>query len=180
MAFVGGGLKLILTTIHEPISQVPKLLTIKKVLGSIQLAARACNELGIKNPKIAVAGLNPHAGENGMFGTEEIKVITPAIRKAKQSKINVTGPIPPDTLFHRALQGEFDFLVCMYHDQALIPLKTLDFYGGVNLTIGLPIIRTSPDHGTAYDLAGKGIANPDSMKAAVQLAVQITHHRNLV
>ncbi len=179
MAFVGGELRLILATIHEPIAKLPKLLTAKRIYSSILLAHRAAQELGIAEPKIGVAGLNPHAGENGLFGKEEITQIFPAIKKARQNKINVHGPIAPDTLFYRARQGEFDFVVAMYHDQGLIPIKTLDFYGGVNITVGLPIVRTSPDHGTAYDIAGKGIANLDSMKAAILLAVTLANNRKL-
>lgn len=180
MAFAGGGLRLILTTIHEPVSKLPKLITPKRVYTSILLAHRAAQELGIVKPKIGVAGLNPHAGENGLFGKEEFTKILPAIKKARQNKINVHGPIAPDTLFYRARQGDFDFVVAMYHDQGLIPIKTLDFYGGVNITIGLPIVRTSPDHGTAYDIAGEGIANPDSMKAAILLAVDLARNRGLI
>jgi 4-hydroxythreonine-4-phosphate dehydrogenase len=179
MAFTGGGLRIILTTIHEPLAKVPGLITKERVLESILLAYRASKELGINNPHIGVAGLNPHAGENGMFGNEEIISIIPAIKTARKKKIRVTGPVPPDTFFHRTLQGEFDFVVAMYHDQALIPLKTLDFYGGVNITIGLPIVRTSPDHGTAYNIAGKGVANPSSMIAALLTAVKLAQNRGL-
>ncbi len=177
MAFTGGGLKLILATIHEPLAKVPRLITRERVFESILLAHRASQELGIPNPKIGVAGLNPHAGENGMFGDEEILSIIPAIQAAKKRKILALGPIPPDTLFHRTLQGEFDFVVAMYHDQALIPLKTLDFYGGVNITIGLPIVRTSPDHGTAYNIAGQNKANPASMAEAILTAVKLAKNR---
>lgn len=177
MAFTGGGLKLILATIHEPLSKVSGLLTKPRLRSTISLALRACEELGLKHPKIGVAGFNPHAGENGMFGLEEIKTITPIIHEFQKKGCQVIGPVPPDTLFHRALSGEFDFLVTMYHDQALIPLKTLDFHGGVNFTVGLPIIRTSPDHGTAYNLVGKGLANPSSMISAVHLAIEMAQNR---
>lgn len=179
MVFIGGGIRLILVTIHEPIQRIPKLLSINKVYQSILLANQAAQELGIKKPCIAIAGLNPHAGENGLFGMEEIKIIIPAIRKAKVKINNIIGPISPDTIFYRARNAEFDFIVAMYHDQGLIPIKTLDFYGGVNYTVGLPIIRTSPALGTAYNIAGKGIANPESMKSAIRLAVQLAKNRNL-
>jgi 4-hydroxythreonine-4-phosphate dehydrogenase len=129
--------------------------------------------MGIENPKIAVAGLNPHAGEAGIFGDEEIKEIIPAVNEAQASGISAFGPYPADTLFHKAYNGEFDIIVCMYHDQGLIPLKMIAFDKAVNVTIGLPIIRTSPDHGTAYDIAWKGIANPSSMIEAIKLAVKL-------
>ncbi len=126
--------------------------------------------LGIKHPRIAVAGLNPHAGEAGIFGDEEIREIIPAIEAAAREGIAATGPFPPDTVFHKAYKGEVDMVVCMYHDQGLIPLKMIAFDKGVNVTIGLPIIRTSPDHGTAYDIAWSGKADPSSMIEALKLA----------
>jgi 4-hydroxythreonine-4-phosphate dehydrogenase len=127
----------------------------------------------LPNPRIAVAGVNPHAGEGGAFGVEEIKVLKPLVQRARKRGWNVTGPHPPDTLFYQAAQGKFDVLHCMYHDQGLIPLKLLAFDSGVNLTLGLPFVRTSPDHGTAFDIAGKGRANPRSMISAIQLAEAI-------
>jgi len=129
--------------------------------------------LGIRNPRIAVAGLNPHAGENGIFGDEEIRKIVPAVREAIKGGIPVSGPFPPDTIFHKAYDGDFDIIVCMYHDQGLIPLKMIAFEKGVNVTVGLPFIRTSPDHGTAYDIAWKGIADPSSMIEAIKLAAKL-------
>ncbi|MCX7919370.1 MAG: 4-hydroxythreonine-4-phosphate dehydrogenase PdxA [bacterium] len=177
MMLVGDGLRVILVTIHMGLANVSKVLTIEKILKTIRLAYRATQELGITMPKIAVAGFNPHAGEQGLFGDEEQTKIAPAIELAKQEQIPVFGPFPPDTIFHRALNNEFDIVVCMYHDQGLIPLKTLAFHTGVNVTIGLPIVRTSVDHGTAYDIAGKGIANPFSMIEAIKLAVQLATNR---
>jgi len=129
--------------------------------------------LGIRDARIAVAGLNPHAGEAGIFGDEEIKEIIPAIEDAGREGIRAAGPFPPDTIFHRAYKGEVDIVVCMYHDQGLIPLKMIAFDKGVNVTVGLPIIRTSPDHGTAYDIAWSGKADPSSMIEAIKLAVQM-------
>ncbi|MBI4684611.1 MAG: 4-hydroxythreonine-4-phosphate dehydrogenase PdxA [Nitrospirae bacterium] len=173
MMLVGGSLRVILVTIHTPLKSVPNLITKERVLKIILLSKNACDMLGIKNPRIAVAGLNPHAGESGIFGDEEIKVIIPAIENAKKHGIPVTGPYPPDTIFHKAYKGEIDIIVCMYHDQGLIPLKMIAFDKGVNVTVGLPIIRTSPDHGTAYDIAWKGIANASSMLEAIKLASRL-------
>ena len=177
MMLVGGGLRVILVTIHMGLAKVSATLTPEKILKTIRLAYRATQELGIPAPKIAVAGFNPHSGEQGLFGDEEQTKIEPAIECAQQENIPVFGPYPPDTVFHRAINGDFDIVVCMYHDQGLIPLKTLAFHSGVNITIGLPIVRTSVDHGTAYDIAGKGIANPLSMIEAIKLAVQFATNR---
>jgi 4-hydroxythreonine-4-phosphate dehydrogenase len=173
MMFYSDKLKLILVTIHTALKNVPDLIKKEKVLKTITLAKKSCDMMGIENPKIAVAGLNPHAGETGIFGDEEIKEIIPAVNEAQASGISVSGPYPADTLFHKAYNGEFDIIVCMYHDQGLIPLKMIAFDKAVNVTIGLPIIRTSPDHGTAYDIAWKGIANPSSMNEAIKLAVRV-------
>jgi len=173
MMLVGGPLRVILVTIHTALKNVPDLITKSKVLKTIRLAKKACNMLGIKNPGIAVAGLNPHAGEAGIFGDEEIKKIIPAVREAQKEDIAVSGPYPPDTVFHKAYKGDVDIVVCMYHDQGLIPLKMIAFDKGVNVTIGLPFIRTSPDHGTAYDIAWKGVANPSSMIEAIKLAARL-------
>jgi 4-hydroxythreonine-4-phosphate dehydrogenase len=177
MMLVGGGLRVVLVTIHIGLATVSKTLSIEKIVKTIRLAYRATQELGIKNPKIAVAGFNPHSGEQGLFGNEEQTKIKPAIELAKQEHIPVFGPFPPDTVFHRAINGDFDIVVCMYHDQGLIPLKTLAFHSGVNVTVGLPIVRTSVDHGTAYDIADKGIANPLSMIEAIKLAVRLAINR---
>jgi 4-hydroxythreonine-4-phosphate dehydrogenase len=173
MMFCSDKLKLILVTIHTALRNVPDLVKKEKVLKTIMLAKKACDMMGIDKPQIAVAGLNPHAGESGIFGDEEIKQIIPAVNEAQSMGIPVSGPYPADALFHRAYNGEFDIIVCMYHDQGLISLKMIAFDKAVNVTIGLPIIRTSPDHGTAYDIAWKGIANPSSMIEAIKLAVKL-------
>lgn len=173
MMFWSEKLKLILVTIHTALKNVPALITKERVLRTIILAKKACDMIGVNNPKIAVAGLNPHAGEAGMFGDEEIKEISPAVNEAQSIGIPVSGPYPADTLFHKAYNGEFDIIVCMYHDQGLIPLKMIAFDKSVNVTVGLPIVRTSPDHGTAYDIAWKGIANPSSMIEAIKLAAKL-------
>ncbi len=171
MMLAGGPLRVILVTIHTALGNVPGMITRERVAKTIVLAQRACGMMGIRNPKIAVAGLNPHAGEAGLFGEEELREISPAVREAQAAGIPVSGPYPADALFHKAYKGEFDIIVCMYHDQGLIPLKMIAFDKGVNATIGLPIIRTSPDHGTAYDIAWKGIAEPSSMIEAIKTAV---------
>jgi 4-hydroxythreonine-4-phosphate dehydrogenase len=173
MMLVGGPLRVILVTIHTALKNVPELITRQRIVKTLRLTQRACDMLGIKKPKIAVAGLNPHAGEAGIFGDEEIRIIIPAIRQAMNEGIPVSGPYPPDTIFHKAYKGEVDIIVCMYHDQGLIPLKMIAFDKGVNVTVGLPFIRTSPDHGTAYDIAWKGIADPSSMSEAIKLAVKL-------
>ena len=170
MMLAGGPLRVILVTIHTSIRNVPDLVTKDKVLKTIRLAKKACTMLGIQHPRIAVAGLNPHAGEAGLFGDEEIREIIPAIEAAGREGIEASGPFPPDTVFHKAYKGGVDMVVCMYHDQGLIPLKMIAFDKGVNVTVGLPIIRTSPDHGTAYDIAWSGKAEPSSMIEALKLA----------
>jgi 4-hydroxythreonine-4-phosphate dehydrogenase len=144
-----------------------------RVLKTIRLAKKACDMMGIDGPKIAVSGLNPHAGEAGLFGDEEISDIIPAVKDAGKEGIPVSGPYPPDTVFYKAYRGEFDIIVCMYHDQGLIPLKMIAFDTGVNITVGLPVIRTSPDHGTAFDIAWKGMASPSSMIEAIRLASRL-------
>jgi 4-hydroxythreonine-4-phosphate dehydrogenase len=172
-----GLLRVALVTIHVPLSKVPRLLSTKRIIEVIELSHDACKRFGIRRPRIGVAGLNPHAGEDGLLGSEERRIIAPAIRSAKRKGINVTGPWPADTLFHKAYNGEFDAVVAMYHDQGLAPLKMIAFDSGVNLTLGLPFVRTSPDHGTAFDIAGKGIANPASMIAAINLAAELSQGR---
>ena len=157
MMLVGGPLRVILVTIHTALKNVPDLITRQRIIKTIRLAKKACDMLRIKKPRIAVAGLNPHAGEAGIFGDEEIKKIIPAVKEAIKEGIPVSGPYPPDTIFHKAYKGEVDIIVCMYHDQGLIPLKMIAFDKGVNVTVGLPFVRTSPDHGTAYDIAWKGM-----------------------
>ncbi len=170
MAFYSEQLKIILTTIHVPLKDVPHLIKKEKVIKTIFFAKKACDMLQIENPRIAVCGLNPHAGEEGIIGREEIDEIKPAIKEAKALGINVSGPYPADTIFKKAFDGEFDIVVAMYHDQALAPFKLIAFQKGVNFTVGLPFIRTSPDHGTAYDIAWQGKAEPTSLIEAIKLA----------
>jgi 4-hydroxythreonine-4-phosphate dehydrogenase len=169
----GRWLRVALATVHISIKSVPEKLTAEKITLAIELAAQACRDLGLPRARIVVAGLNPHAGEGGEFGDEEIKTIAPTVLAAKKNGFDVVGPVSGDTVFHYALKGDFDAVVAMYHDQGLAPLKAVAFESGVNWTLGLPFIRTSPDHGTAYDIAGKGIANPSSMIAAIRLAKQL-------
>ncbi len=172
MMFAGGELTVALVTAHIGFAKVASALTQRNVLDTIRLlAAHLRGALGVARPRIAVLGLNPHAGEGGMFGDEEIRVIAPAIRRANRDGIDAYGPLSPDTAFIRkAGSFAFDGAVAMYHDQGLIALKTLEFDRAVNVTLGLPFVRTSPDHGTAFDIAGKGIANPSSMIAAIEYA----------
>ena len=173
----GRWLRVALATVHISIKSVPEKLTAEKITLAIELAAQSCRDLGLSRARIAVAGLNPHAGEGGEFGDEEIKIISPTVLAAQKRGFDVTGPLSGDTVFHYALQGDFDAVVAMYHDQGLAPLKAVAFDTGVNWTLGLPFIRTSPDHGTAYDIAGKGIANPSSMIAAIRLAKQLARNK---
>ena len=170
-------LRVALATIHIALKSVPERLTPEKITLAIELAAQSCRDLGLSRARVAVCGLNPHAGEGGKFGDEEITTIAPAVRAAQKRGLDVVGPLSGDTVFHYALQGDFDAVVAMYHDQGLAPLKAVAFDTGVNWTLGLPFIRTSPDHGTAYDIAGKGIANPSSMIAALRLARQLARNR---
>ncbi|MBI4844754.1 MAG: 4-hydroxythreonine-4-phosphate dehydrogenase PdxA [Nitrospirae bacterium] len=173
MMFASEKLKVILATIHTPLKKVPKIIKEAVVYKTISLAQRGMKMLGVDAPRIAVAGLNPHAGEAGILGDEEIKSIIPAIKKARKEGMNASGPFPPDVVFHRAHNGDFDIVVCMYHDQGLIPFKMLAFETGVNMTVGLPVIRTSPDHGTAFDIAWQNKANPSSMIEAIKLAARM-------
>ena len=173
MMFVSDELKIILSTIHIPLKDVPKKINERLIFRTIMLAKKGADMLGIDSPRIAVAGLNPHAGESGIMGNEELRVIVPAINRVRDKAINVSGPLPPDVVFHKAYNGEFDIIVCMYHDQGLVPFKMLAFDTGVNVTVGLPIIRTSPDHGTAFDIAWKNRANPSSMLEAIKLASRL-------
>lgn len=174
MILVGENLRVVLATRHIPLKDVAKELTQEKILTAITLAHHAGKYFNIPKPKIAVCGLNPHSGEGGTIGKEEIRTIIPAIKKSRKMGINAMGPYASDTIFYKAIKGEYDFVVAMFHDQGLIPLKALYFDEGVNVTLGLPFIRTSPDHGTAYDIAGKGIANPKSMQEAIKLAVKMS------
>lgn len=178
MMLVGGPLRVALVTIHVGLAQVPLELSAEKIYDTISITNNALvNMFGVPTPRIAVCGLNPHAGEAGRFGDEEARLIEPAIRQAKAEGIGCSGPYPPDTVFYHAAKGAFDAIVCMYHDQGLIPLKLLAFESGVNITLGLPIIRTSVDHGTAFDIAGKGVAHPESMIEAIKLAAGFARRR---
>jgi len=174
MMFTAGPLKVALATIHEALFEVRHKFTIGCVFEPIDLLNDTLKQFfGIENPKIGVAALNPHASEEGQFGDEERRIISPAIMLAQEQGINCLGPFSADTLFLRAAHGEFDGVVAMYHDQGMIPVKMLDFEHAVNITIGIPIIRTSPAHGTAFDIAGRNIANPSSMKSAIVTAIQM-------
>jgi 4-hydroxythreonine-4-phosphate dehydrogenase len=173
MMFVGPALRVVLATVHIPLMEVRNRLTIGRVLDTIELGAQGCRTVGITNPRIAVCGLNPHAGEAGILGDEETRLIEPAIAIATEQGINASGPFPADTIFNAALAGKYDLVVAMYHDQGLIPVKLIARDESVNMTVGLPVIRTSPDHGTAFDIAGKGKANSSSMRAAIMLAAAV-------
>ncbi len=180
MCLTGPHLTVGLVTIHEPLRNVPDLLTTAEIVRHGKLLAAFCRQRGKASPRIAVAGLNPHAGERGRMGTEEMTIIQPAVDALNLAGEGASfhGPLPPDTLFYHAARGQYDAVLCMYHDQGLIPLKLLDFDEAVNLTLGLPVIRTSPDHGTAFDIAGKGIASPASMIAAINLAGELVLGRS--
>jgi len=180
MMMAGERLRVTLVTIHVGLAEVAGLISSSKIVKLINITGDSLqNDFAIAAPRIAVAAINPHAGEGGMFGHEEEDVIMPAIRSARAQGWDVQGPFPPDTVFNKAYAGEFDTVICMYHDQGLIPFKLLHFEDGVNVTIGLAIIRTSVDHGTAYDIAGKGVANPLSMETAFEMAADIANNRGL-
>lgn len=176
----GRWLRVGLATTHVPLKRVAESLTAAKVQLAIELTAEACRRLGLSRARVGVCGLNPHAGEGGRMGTEEIEIIAPAVAMAQAQGIDCAGPFAADTLFHRVFSGEFDAVVAMYHDQGLVPLKMVAFDTGVNWTLGLPFIRTSPDHGTAYDLAGRGEANSGSMESAIRLARELAEGRKPV
>ncbi len=164
-------LRTVPVTIHEPLARVPALLTPALLEQTLRLTDQGLRrDFGLAAPRIAVAGLNPHAGEGGAMGREEIEVILPVLDRLRAEGLTLSGPYPADTMFHAAARARYDAAVCMYHDQALIPIKTIDFASGVNVTLGLPFIRTSPDHGTAFDIAGQGIADPASLIAALRMA----------
>lgn len=172
-------LKVSLVTIHHPLRKIFPLLTIDRIVKTVTITDGALKkDFRIRHPRVAIAGLNPHAGENGIFGHEEKTTILPAIRRVRRRGIDVSGPHPADSVFYEAHRGKFDAVVSLYHDQGLAPFKTLFFRDGVNVTLGLPIIRTSPDHGCAFDIAGQGKADPTSMKAAMALAVTLSKNRN--
>ena len=174
MMFWSEPLKVVLATVHVPLAEVPHLLTRELVGDIIDLTARELPRFGIARPRLALAGLNPHAGEEGLLGSEDETVLRPAVRVARDRGIDVQGPFPGDTIFGRAARGEFDAVVACYHDQGLIPVKLLAFGRAVNVTLGLPIVRTSVDHGTAFDIAGKGMADASSMIEAVRLAARLS------
>ena len=179
MMLTAAGLRVTLATIHLPIASVPAALSVEKIVTTGLVTAQALRrDFGIASPRLAVSGLNPHAGEDGQIGREEIAIVGPAVRALKDLGVDARGPYPADTLFHDAARQSYDAALCMYHDQALIPVKMLDFFGGVNVTLGLPIVRTSPDHGTAFDIAGRGLARADSLIAAIRLARSIADRRN--
>jgi 4-hydroxythreonine-4-phosphate dehydrogenase len=177
MLFHAPELIVVLATVHVPLKDVPRLLTRELMHDTIMLTSRSMPEFGLPRARIAVAGLNPHAGENGLLGTEDGAILAPAIEDARRAGVAVSGPFPADTVFSRAARGEFDVVIACYHDQGLIPVKLLSFGRSVNVTIGLPIIRTSVDHGTAFDIAGKGVADPGSMIEAVLLAARLAGAR---
>jgi 4-hydroxythreonine-4-phosphate dehydrogenase len=167
-----------LVTVHAPLASVPTLLSAQAIVHAGQVTAEALRrDFGVAQPRIVIAGLNPHAGEAGSLGREEIEVVEPAVRALQALGVAASGPYPADSLFHESMRRRYDAAVCLYHDQALIPVKMLDFWGGVNVTLGLPVVRTSPDHGTAFDIAGRGVARPDSLVAALRLAEEIAARR---
>jgi 4-hydroxythreonine-4-phosphate dehydrogenase len=173
MMFWSEPLKVVLATVHVPLADVPGLITAELLAGIIDLTAREMPRFGIRTPRLALAGLNPHAGEGGLMGDEDDRVLEPAVAAARDRGIEITGPYPGDTIFVRASRREFDVVIACYHDQGLIPVKLLAFGESVNVTLGLPIIRTSVDHGTAFDIAGRNVADPSSMIAAILLAARL-------
>ena len=178
MMLFGGPLRVVLATRHVPLSAVPRLITATSVRDAIEMTAKALPWLGFPKGRIAVCGLNPHAGENGDIGKEDIKVIKPVVEAMRRKGLRVSGPHPGDTIFHQAALGDYDAVVAMYHDQGLAPLKLIAFDSGVNLTLGLPIVRTSPDHGTAFGIAGRNEANPSSMVEAIRHAIALARRGN--
>ncbi len=177
MMLAVGRMRVVHVSTHTALRVACRKVNQRRVLATIRLAHAAVRRFGVRAPRIALAGLNPHAGEGGLFGREEIREIIPAISLARQEGINALGPFPPDTVFHRAHRGEFDCVVAMYHDQGHIPMKLLGFDRGVNVTVGLPIVRTSVDHGTAFDIAGKGIADERSLLEAIRVAARLARRR---
>ncbi len=173
MMLFGDRIRVVLATRHLPLRKVPDALTAEAILESVELLAQALPWMGFPRARIGVCGLNPHAGDGGALGTEERTVIAPAIARCRRRGWNVAGPVPADAIFHQHLAGQYDAVVAMYHDQGLGPMKMLSFESGVNLTLGLPIVRTSPDHGTAFDIAAKGIADPSSLRAALDWAARL-------
>ena len=180
MMLTARDLRVALVTVHEPLARVPGLLSIDLIVNAGRVTAEALRrDFGIDQPRLAVAGLNPHAGEGGALGREELEIVIPAIAALREAGVEVTGPHPADSMFRDFMRERYDAALCLYHDQALIPVKMLDFWGGVNVTLGLPIVRTSPDHGTAFDIAGRGLARPESLIAAIRLADQMALARSV-
>ncbi|KAA5805150.1 4-hydroxythreonine-4-phosphate dehydrogenase PdxA [Alkalicaulis satelles] len=178
MMLAGGGLRCALVTIHQPLREAIAALTPERIIETARVTAHALKlDFAIEHPRLALAGLNPHAGEGGALGREEIDILAPALDVLRAEGLAIAGPMAPDTMFHAEARERYDAAVCLYHDQGLIPVKTLDFHGGVNVTLGLPIVRASPDHGTAFDIAGKGVARPDSLIAAIRLASDMAANR---
>jgi 4-hydroxythreonine-4-phosphate dehydrogenase len=173
MMFESPAIRVVLATVHIALAEVPRTLTTDLVERTIELAARELPRFGLDQPRLALAALNPHAGEHGLMGTEDDTILAPAVARCRENGVNVVGPLPADTVFVRARRGEFDAVIACYHDQGLIPVKLLAFGQAVNVTLGLPIVRTSVDHGTAFDIAGQGIADPSSMMEAVRLAAKL-------
>ena len=173
MMFWSDRLRVVLATVHIPLAEVPRALTRERLLGTIRLTAQSLPRFGVVAPRLAVAGLNPHAGESGLLGAEEEAIVVPAVTAARSEGIDISGPFPADTIFVRAARGEFDAVVALYHDQGLIPVKLLAFGRAVNVTLGLPIVRTSVDHGTAFDIARQGVADEGSLVEAVLLAARL-------
>lgn len=178
MMLIGGNIRVVLATRHVALRDVPGLITTESIVTAGELAATALPWLGVGKQTLAVCGLNPHAGDGGVIGSEEKEAVIPAIRSLRRKGFSVVGPVPADTVFHAAVRGDYGAVLAMYHDQGLGPLKTVAFDTGVNITLGLPIVRTSPDHGTAFDIAGKGKANPQSMVNAVRLAYGLATRPN--
>lgn len=179
MGFSAPRLRVSLVTVHEPLARVPELLTPGRVLETVRISWQALKDLfGVQRPRLALCGLNPHAGEQGHLGREELERLHPVVEQARAEGIELEGPFPADTVFVQAVRGRFDMVVALYHDQGLIPVKLLSFGESVNVTLGLPIIRTSVDHGVAYDIAGRGVADASSMGAALRLALELSAHRN--
>jgi 4-hydroxythreonine-4-phosphate dehydrogenase len=179
MMFWSERLRVVLATVHIPLAEVPRALTTARLLDVIRLTAKSLPRFGVAEPSIGVAGLNPHAGEHGLLGNEDDDVIAPAVRAARDEGIDVSGPFPADTLFVRAARGAFDVVIAAYHDQGLVPVKLLAFGRAVNVTLGLPIVRTSVDHGTAFDIAGRGQADAGSLVEAILLAARLGQGRGL-
>ena len=180
MMLAGPTLRTIPVTVHSPLADVPRLLTTELIIAKARIAVRALiRDFGIARPRLVIAGLNPHAGESGTLGREDLDIIRPAVEALLAEDIDVVGPLSADTMFHAAARAHYDVALCMYHDQALIPLKTLHFDDGVNVTLGLPVVRTSPDHGTAFGIAGKGIASPRAMIEAIRMAGECAARRLL-